>query len=117
MLDELTLFRQVGQVCLEQGLDGRMALKRIVEILDEPDTTLRGRMAAVSKFFHKYFAEYENLQVPEDKVDMPPAPAERLKLFERSSGKTFRIYPLGFRAWQLTCRYLDRIALLRQQAT
>ena len=67
-------------------------------------------MIAVSAFFRRYFKRYENLEVPADDEDMPPAVAERLKLFERGQGKTFRIYPLGKRAWELTCRYFDRIA-------
>ena len=104
IIEELRVFRQVGELCRTRESNS-FQFPALAAELAIGEATLRRYMNTISRFFRNYFKRYEGLAVPDD--DDALADPE-VKLLDRGQGKKrTTICPLGWRAWEETCRYLD----------
>jgi HEAT repeat protein len=104
--DALETFRQVGKNCKTEDTN-TFKLTKLQMVLGMKDSTIQHRLfTQVNGFFRRYFRQFEDIAVADG--NDPQAPKEQ-KLFERRRGKPPMIcHPLGWRAWELTCRCLEQ---------
>lgn len=103
--DELEKFRWIGEQCklLENDM---FSFSKMERLLGDANDTLSHAMTSISNLFERYFKDYEGVELGLDKVETAD---ERRKIFDRSQGKKPTICrPWGWRAWELTCQFLDR---------
>lgn len=104
--DALERFCQIGQICRDRNSD-RFSFKKMSPLVGETESTLRSRIKDVSKLFCHYFSDIENIITAEDDdltVDLT------CKIFQRAARMPVTICrPLGWRAWELSCRFLERL--------
>jgi HEAT repeat protein len=103
--EALGYFRRIGENCKARGVD-TFSFKKIAKTMkDIEEGTLRNRIDAVSDFFHNYFRAREGEILLDDKKGTD----ERRQVFDRNERIRPRIcHPWGWRAWELTCQFLER---------
>lgn len=106
IMKQLRRFRLIGEFCKKRGA---VTFKQsdMENIIEKSKKTVANDIRDVSEFFRSYFHKAEGRLVPQDDDESMENP-DQFKLFERGQGKRgVVIYPLGWRAWELTCQYLD----------
>jgi HEAT repeat protein len=103
----LDTFRRIGEVCKVRKTN-RFTFKDMQLQLGLRDTTIQERINKIGKLFRKYFKKFEyHIDIPLDTDDKF---AKEHKLFDRGKGKRESTIcePLGWRAWELACQFLER---------
>ena len=114
--EQLETFQRIGEICKARGND-RFSFTEMERQLGIEDSTIGNHLDYVSEFFRAYFAKFEGLLgIPDDRE---PAEKSR-KILDRGKGKRPSIcFPLGWRAWELTDRFLlkqdEKIASRRRK--
>ena len=106
--EALNTFRRIGELCKKEGVDwfrsnGKDGMESQLGLADSTITT---HIDKCSSLFRKYFKKYE-MKVDVEKDTAKGVPKER-KIFDRTSGRPAIIcHPLGWRAWELACQFLE----------
>jgi hypothetical protein len=104
--EPLDTFRRIGEICSERN-DDRFSFKQMERLISVPDTTCQDHITLVSEFFRDYFKKFEHIDLAED--DDKKADVNRKVIHRPGSGARPCICrPWGWRAWELTCRFLQR---------
>jgi hypothetical protein len=105
LIEALDTFRRIGQICQERG-NGRFTFTEMQRKLGLGDSTIQNHIDYIIILFHNYFNRFHGIVIAED-TDRGASTEQ--KLFDRGQGKKPAICdPLGWRAWELTCRFLER---------
>ena len=110
--DQLITFHAIGSACKDRGSD-RFVFAEFEIPLGWSKTSIQNHLMDVSSFFRRYFVRFEgitNLADDQSKAD------KSLKIFDRAKGKKPCIcQPYGWKAWELTSRFLDKQRQIQQQ--
>jgi HEAT repeat protein len=104
--EALKTFREIGRICKERD-DNTFKISEMKKMLITRPSTIQNRLfEQLHKLFCSYFKWFEDITLADDQDKNAP---KEQKLFDRRKGKPPMICgPLGWRALDLACRYLDK---------
>jgi HEAT repeat protein len=115
IIEGLEYFETIGHYCRDRGVSVFSFKTMVAKVItSETEGTLKNRINEVSEFFHRYFEVFEGSPLLGD--TNPNGDANR-KIFDRQARVRPAICdPWGWRAWRLTCQFLERQRQEREAA-
>ena len=104
--EALETFRRIGEICQERKQD-KFSFKEMERLLGMADTTMQNQVESISGLFREYFRKYEGVDLADDSVKTVDL-GRKLVHRPGSGAKPSICRPWGWRAWELTCRFLER---------